>query len=80
MSLSDSPRHDEASLDEARAAMAAIFGFRDFRPGQGEIIEAVLDGQNVLAVMPTGRGKSLCYQLPAVVPAGSPSSFLRSSR
>lgn len=43
------------------------FGFDTFRPGQREIIEAVLDGFNAIAVLPTGAGKSLCYQLPALM-------------
>lgn len=42
------------------------FGFSSFRPGQLEVIEAILAPENVLSVMPTGAGKSLCYQLPAV--------------
>jgi ATP-dependent DNA helicase RecQ len=46
------------------------FGFAEFRAGQREAVEAVLDGRDVLAIMPTGSGKSLCYQLPAVVGAG----------
>jgi superfamily II DNA helicase RecQ len=41
-----------------------------FSPGQEEIVRAVLDGENVLTVMPTGSGKSLCYQLPAIVRPG----------
>ncbi len=51
----------------ARAALAKTFGHADFRPGQAEIVEAVLAGEDVLAVMPTGAGKSLLYQLPAIV-------------
>ena len=47
-----------------------IFGFDGFRPGQKEIVDAVVSGQNVLAIMPTGGGKSLCYQLPALVRDG----------
>ena len=47
-----------------------VFGFDDFRPGQGEIVEAVAEGRNVLAIMPTGGGKSLCYQLPALMREG----------
>ena len=43
-----------------------IFGYLNFKPGQIEIIEAIRENCNVLAVMPTGAGKSLCYQLPAI--------------
>ena len=43
------------------------FGFDSFRPGQESVIEAVLAGRNILAVMPTGSGKSLCYQVPALM-------------
>ena len=46
------------------------FGYQDFRPGQAAIIDALLQGQNVLTVMPTGSGKSLCYQLPALLKEG----------
>ncbi|SFK04381.1 DNA helicase RecQ [Methylocapsa palsarum] len=55
---------------EARAALERVFGFADFRPGQIEVLDAVFSGENVLAVMPTGSGKSLCYQLPAIVRKG----------
>jgi ATP-dependent DNA helicase RecQ len=54
-------------LAEARGALKSVFGYDDFRPGQAEIVAAVLAGQDVLAVMPTGSGKSMCYQLPALV-------------
>ncbi|HEX2554559.1 MAG TPA: DNA helicase RecQ [Microvirga sp.] len=47
-----------------------VFGFPTFREGQEEIVRAVLGGEDVLAVMPTGAGKSLCYQLPALVRGG----------
>ena len=43
------------------------FGFSDFRPGQKEIVQALLANKNLLSVMPTGAGKSICYQLPAML-------------
>ncbi|MBL8834474.1 MAG: RecQ family ATP-dependent DNA helicase, partial [Rhodospirillales bacterium] len=59
-----------ADIESARARLKATFGFDAFRPGQDEVIGAVLAGQNVLAVMPTGSGKSLCFQLPALLRGG----------
>lgn len=47
-----------------------VFGFDAFRPGQEEIVEAVAAGENVLAIMPTGGGKSICFQLPALMRDG----------
>ncbi len=52
------------------AVLEAVFGFKGFRPGQNDVIAAVLAGEDVLAVMPTGSGKSLCYQLPALMRSG----------
>ena len=54
-------------LDDARRALKTTFGYDDFRPGQDEVIEAVLSGADVFAVMPTGSGKSMTYQLPALI-------------
>lgn len=54
-------------LDLARERLKTVFGYDDFRPGQDEIVAAALAGQSVLAVMPTGSGKSMCFQLPAIV-------------
>ena len=50
--------------------LAARFGFHSFRPGQERVIEALLAGRSALAVFPTGAGKSLCYQLPALMLEG----------
>ena len=52
------------------AILRTVFGFPAFRPGQREIVDAVLAGRDVLAIMPTGGGKSLCYQLPALARPG----------
>ena len=57
----------EAVPAHALDALHRVFGFASLKPGQSEVVAAVLDGEDVLAVMPTGAGKSLCYQLPAVV-------------
>ncbi|HTQ13346.1 MAG TPA: DNA helicase RecQ [Rhizomicrobium sp.] len=56
--------------DAKHEVLKDIFGFEEFRPGQEEAIDALLAGRNVLAVMPTGSGKSLCYQVPALVLGG----------
>lgn len=55
------------SFDEALAALKQHFGYPGFRAGQDTIVRAVLERHNVLAVMPTGGGKSICYQIPAVL-------------
>ena len=55
---------------DARRLLAEVFGFADFRPGQEEIVRAVEAGRDVLAIMPTGGGKSLLFQLPALTRPG----------
>src|ERR1700719_3683570 len=59
-----------ADLAAATSLLRTVFGFAAFRAGQAEIIETILAGRDVLAVMPTGSGKSLCYQLPALLRDG----------
>jgi len=53
-------------LSHARTILAERFGYPDFRPGQSELIAAALGGRDALGVLPTGGGKSLCYQIPAL--------------
>src|SRR6187399_1089027 len=63
-------RTSEHRNEERLTRLRTHFGHSGFRPGQEEIITAVLGGRDVLAVMPTGSGKSLGYQLPAVMLPG----------
>ena len=57
-------------MASAATLLRDVFGFDDFRPGQQQIVAAVAAGENTLAIMPTGGGKSLCFQLPALVRDG----------
>ena len=52
------------------SVLRSVFGYGSFRPGQEEVVDALLAGRDVLAVMPTGAGKSICYQLPALLLPG----------
>ena len=52
---------------DAKEALKVFFGYDSYKPGQEEIISAILAGRDVLAVMPTGAGKSICYQVPAMI-------------
>ena len=58
-------------LARARELLRSVFGYADFRAGQEEIVRAVLGGRDALVLMPTGGGKSLCYQLPAMLRPGT---------
>ena len=60
--MSNSP-----SIEDARRALSAHFGYPSFRPGQEQAVESVLSGTDTLVVLPTGGGKSICYQVPAMV-------------
>ena len=60
----------EVELATALGDLPRLFGFSGLRPGQGDVLRAVYAGEDVLAVMPTGAGKSLCYQLPAFTRPG----------
>ncbi|HEX8458720.1 MAG TPA: RecQ family ATP-dependent DNA helicase [Pyrinomonadaceae bacterium] len=60
-----------STLDSALAALGEHFGFAGFREGQREVIDAILDGHDTVVVMPTGGGKSLCFQLPALMKDGA---------
>jgi ATP-dependent DNA helicase RecQ len=59
------------NIEEALSALHEHFGFEDFREGQREVITAILEGRDTVVVMPTGGGKSLCYQLPALMKPGA---------
>ena len=61
---------DSGIYKTPKEAFKAVFGYDSFRPGQEAVINAILEGRDILAVMPTGAGKSLCYQVPAMLLSG----------
>ena len=58
------------SLNQARATFQQVWGYDNFRPPQGEIVSSLLAGKDTLIIMPTGGGKSICFQLPALLQTG----------
>ncbi|MEA5567581.1 ATP-dependent DNA helicase RecQ [Anabaena sp. UHCC 0399] len=62
--------HKIKSWEEVRAAFQKIWGYEDFRPPQGEIVNSLLSQKDALIIMPTGGGKSICFQLPALLQTG----------
>jgi len=59
-----------SAIDRAREKLQEVFGFEDFLDGQETVIDEILSGRDGSVVMPTGGGKSLCYQLPALCREG----------
>lgn len=60
----------KAETELVARVLKEVFGFEALRPGQDEVVEAIMSGRDALAIMPTGKGKSLCYQLPALCRSG----------
>lgn len=58
------------SMDQARSTLKRVYGYDDFRAGQKRIIQYIIEGKNTVGIMPTGGGKSICYQLPALLLPG----------
>ena len=57
-------------MEHARALLSRHFGYHDFRPAQAPVVESILRGTDTLAVLPTGAGKSVCFQVPALALGG----------
>ncbi len=70
MPESSTPLFDSLRFTDPQQVLETVFGYPTFRPGQREIIDAVLAGQDCIGVMPTGAGKSLTFQIPAKILAG----------
>ncbi len=61
----------QQTVSRAHEVLREVFGYAEFRPGQGAIIQRLIDGGDAMVLMPTGGGKSLCYQIPAIVREGT---------
>ena len=57
-------------MSEARRLLFHHFGYPDFRPAQSRVLHSIFEGRDTLAVLPTGGGKSICFQIPALVLGG----------
>lgn len=62
--------NNNSTINTKEKALKSFFGFNSFRENQERIIDEILNGNNVLSIMPTGAGKSLCYQIPAILSTG----------
>ena len=71
VSTSTRPLFHDAALNDPQQVLEAVFGFREFRPGQRQAIDAILAGHDFIGVMPTGAGKSLTFQIPARLMRGA---------
>ena len=81
MTPASTPTGSAATPRSARDLLRDVFGFAEYRPHQEEIVDHLVAGGDAFVLMPTGGGKSLCYQLPAMVrPGHRRSSSRRSSR
>ena len=60
-----------STLDRAHAVLERVFGYKSFRSHQQAIVQTLIEGGDALVLMPTGGGKSLCYQVPALVRPGT---------
>lgn len=63
-------QYNPSMINRAVEVLQNTFGFNQYRPPQEEVVNTLLEGQDALVIMPTGGGKSLCYQLPAIVRPG----------
>ena len=54
-------------LNKARQILQKFYGYEDFRPGQKKVVESLLNRNDTVAIMPTGAGKSICFQIPALL-------------
>ena len=63
--------HHRVDTQSATQILQDVFGFTHFRPGQAEIVEGLINGKDQFVLMPTGGGKSLCYQIPAIAREGT---------